>query len=135
MSATNIKAKVLIVEDDPDISSVLGESLEDLGYEVSYAEDGMDGLVKYTTQDFDLVLTDYSMPLMRGNEMLMSLLNYRKDHRAKFVLVTGIPLDTIDTETMNWMNLHFAGIIEKPFSVLKLEEVLNFDAKNLRKTS
>ena len=59
-------AKVLVVDDDPDIRELVRELLERAGYQVSSAADGRDGLrVLYETRP-DLVLLDVNMPELDG---------------------------------------------------------------------
>ena len=66
-------AKVLVVDDDPDIRELVRELLERAGYTVSQACDGRDGLrVLYETRP-DLVLLDVNMPELNGWETLARL--------------------------------------------------------------
>ena len=57
-----LKASILVVEDDADIRSALVPVLEEEGYQVVGAEDGTAGLAALDGQDFDIVLSDLRMP-------------------------------------------------------------------------
>ena len=59
-------AKVLVVDDDPDIRELVRELLERAGYQVSSAADGRDGLRVLYEMRPDLVLLDVSMPELDG---------------------------------------------------------------------
>jgi two-component system KDP operon response regulator KdpE len=61
--------KILIVDDEPQITRVLRTSLSSRGYEVRTANDGESGLDLYTAWAPDLVITDLSMPNMTGIEL------------------------------------------------------------------
>ncbi len=61
---------ILIVEDDPDNRSVLQMRLEFEGYSCTGVENGKVALHIIPTHDFDLIITDYHMPLMNGLELL-----------------------------------------------------------------
>jgi DNA-binding response OmpR family regulator len=59
-------AKVLVVDDEPDIVSYLEEVLQDLGYETVSASNGAEAVAKAITAPPDLVLLDVMMPIMNG---------------------------------------------------------------------
>ena len=60
---------VLIVEDDPAVQTLLQEILEDAGYRVAMAADGVVGLRRLREMDFDFLLTDIIMPLKDGIDL------------------------------------------------------------------
>jgi DNA-binding response OmpR family regulator len=59
-------ADLLIVDDDPDLSELLGEALAYHGHQVRFARDGMDGLRELSIRRPDAVLLDVEMPLLDG---------------------------------------------------------------------
>ncbi len=65
-----MKIKILIVEDEQAIRESLQMVLEDEGYIVETAADGLAALNKIQSQNFDLVITDIKMPQMDGMELL-----------------------------------------------------------------
>jgi DNA-binding NtrC family response regulator len=64
--------KILIVDDEPEIRSLLSDDLEDLG-EVVGVENGVVALRALEERRFDLVISDYNMPGMNGLELLRQL--------------------------------------------------------------
>jgi two-component system KDP operon response regulator KdpE len=70
------RSKILIVDDEPQITRVLRTSLESNGYEVTVARDGADALEKYLAVNPDLVITDLSMPEMDGVELTRAIRGY-----------------------------------------------------------
>jgi two-component system, chemotaxis family, chemotaxis protein CheY len=63
--------RILIVEDSPTMRQLLAFALKRLrGAEVVEAQDGMDGLRKVTSDDFDLALIDINMPVMDGLKLI-----------------------------------------------------------------
>jgi DNA-binding response OmpR family regulator len=60
------KTKILLVEDDPNLSMVLQDFLEMLGYEVVLCADGDDGIKAYRKQQFDMCILDIMMPKKDG---------------------------------------------------------------------
>lgn len=63
----------LIVDDSSVIRKVSRHILESLGFEVSDAENGQDGLAKFAESQPDLILLDWNMPVMNGIEFLKAL--------------------------------------------------------------
>lgn len=60
--------RVLVVEDDADTIELIGEQLEDLGYELVFARDGEEAILKTGVGAPDLVIMDYMMPRLDGLE-------------------------------------------------------------------
>ena len=58
--------KVLVVDDNNDLRIVVSKMLSQLGYEVSSADSGENGLSIFLKNKFDVVLSDYEMPGMDG---------------------------------------------------------------------
>lgn len=63
-------AKVLIVDDERDIVFLMRHLLNEKGYEVSEAPNGLAALRLFQTQFFDLIITDVRMPCMDGMAFL-----------------------------------------------------------------
>jgi signal transduction histidine kinase len=62
-------AKILVIDDDPDVRQFLCASLEGLGYDVVEAADGVAGLTMLDLEAPDLMLVDFAMPGMNGAEV------------------------------------------------------------------
>lgn len=58
--------KILIVEDDIDIQELLRNFLQEVGYEISIANDGMEAISLFSTIHFDLILLDIMLPKIDG---------------------------------------------------------------------
>jgi two-component system, chemotaxis family, chemotaxis protein CheY len=65
-----MRKKILIVDDSESLRAVLLFVLEDAGYEVSVASDGVDAQKHLNGQDFNLIITDLHMPNMDGIELI-----------------------------------------------------------------
>ena len=65
--------RILLVDDEPSIRVVLGAILEEAGYVVDVAEDGLHALRQIEAAVPDLVITDLRMPNMNGFELLEAL--------------------------------------------------------------
>src|SRR5947199_10033997 len=70
--------RVLVVEDEPDLLSVMARALREEGYAVDEAADGEDGLYKATTWDYDAVVLDLMLPKVSGLHLLERLRRVKK---------------------------------------------------------
>jgi CheY-like chemotaxis protein len=80
------RARVLVVDDDPNVLGLLIALLSSEGCDVRYALDGPSALAIFDTARFDLVLTDLGMPGMTGLEVATAM--RRRDAAVAIVLVT-----------------------------------------------
>jgi len=109
--------KILIVDDSESIREVLTHSLQNAGYEVLQASDGVNALKVFQEQPVDLLLTDYHMPNMNGLELIGKV---REIEEYRF-----IPILVLTTE--NQLNIikeakaaGATGWLLKPFNTEKL---------------
>jgi len=79
--------KVLLVDDEPGIRSVLGIYLKDAGYEVHTAEDGFSASNLIENLKPDIVLTDIKMPGTNGLDLLRII--RAKDIQTQVIIITG----------------------------------------------
>lgn len=79
--------RLLLVEDDPQVRSMLSETLKQEGYDVVEAENGKEALALYKAAPADLVITDIIMPEQDGVETIHSL--RREFPQAKIIAISG----------------------------------------------
>jgi len=82
--------RILIIEDEREISLILKLRLEASGYEVIQAFDGEEGYEKATTQGPDLVLLDLILPKRGGLQVLDDLKSDPKHKEMPVILITGL---------------------------------------------
>ena len=64
-----MNAKILLVEDESDLTLIVADTLRGQGYEVVTAADGLEGLEKFKAEGADIVVADVMMPKMDGFSM------------------------------------------------------------------
>jgi CheY-like chemotaxis protein len=80
--------KILIVDDDPEVRSIVAEFLEDLGYDVLQARGGAQALdLQGRTSNLRMMITDIRMPDMSGIELVKLATQRQKD--LKIILMSG----------------------------------------------
>jgi DNA-binding response OmpR family regulator len=67
--------RILIVEDDINLADALKAIIEGEGYETDMANDGMEGLVKASGNEYDVIVLDVMLPKMNGFEVIKILRN------------------------------------------------------------
>ena len=83
--------KILCIEDDRETAALIAEELVDRGYAVTVAHDGREGLAAILKTMPDLVLSDISMPLMSGFELLERLIDLApRFAKMPFVFLTAL---------------------------------------------
>ena len=86
-----IQKKILCIEDDRETAALIAEELIDRGYAVTLAHDGREGLAAILKSMPDLVLSDISMPLMSGFELLERLIGLApRFAKMPFVFLTAL---------------------------------------------
>jgi len=120
--------RVLIVDDEKNIVSSLKDILNDEGYEVSVAEDGLGALKMIQSDPPDLVLLDIWLPGMDGIEVLKTVKTYHPEIEVLIMSGHG----TIDT-AVQATKLGAFDFIEKPFSLDQLTESVETVFKEKKK--
>ncbi|MGK7893295.1 MAG: response regulator, partial [Xenococcus sp. (in: cyanobacteria)] len=85
-----IKNKLLLVEDSIIIRTQMQRLLKDAGYDVAVAVDGLEGLQKVTTGNFDIVVSDVEMPNMSGLDMTTQIRQHTEYQSLPIILVTTL---------------------------------------------
>ncbi len=71
MAITGVdKKRIMIIEDDSEMRSLLIDFLQEDGYEVDSAGNGSEALLKLTQSPFDLIISDIRMPGLTGLDIL-----------------------------------------------------------------
>ncbi len=90
------KFKLLVVEDDPNLGTILSEYLEVKGFEVVRAENGQEGFEQFTQQDFDLCILDVMMPVKDGFSLATDIRKINSKVPIVFLTAKSMKEDTIE---------------------------------------
>jgi two-component system alkaline phosphatase synthesis response regulator PhoP len=115
------KASILVVDDDPEIVTMLSTRLGKRGYQVTTAADGQKALELAKAQKFDVVLLDVMMPGKSGWEVARALKQDPETQDTKIVMVSAIGEKTNEiTAPIYGADAH----VDKPFEFEHLERVI-----------
>lgn len=114
--------KILLVDDDVEMSELLAFKLRKSGHEVVRAEDGEAALVAAREQSPDLILLDQMMPLMTGLEVLGVL---KEDEALEHIPVIMLTAKSMESDIVEALETGADDFIPKPLSVKELVARVN----------
>jgi two-component system, OmpR family, response regulator len=118
--------KLLLVEDDANLGSLLVEYLRAKGYEADLRTDGQQGWAAYSTGDYDLLILDVMMPLKDGFTLLREI--REKDASTPVIMLTA---KSMKQDTIQGFQHGADDYLTKPFG---MEELLLRIAAVLRRS-
>ena len=108
---------VLIIEDNRNISEMVGEYLESKGFEVDYAGDGLDGYRLAAENTYDVIILDLMLPRMDGLEVCRRL---REEARKATPILMLTARDQLH-EKLTGLSSGADDYLTKPFAIQELE--------------
>ncbi|QHG65947.1 response regulator [Pseudomonas putida] len=112
---------ILIVDDEYLIADILGFALEDEGFLVEKASNGRKALEALKEKRVELVITDYMMPVLNGEELVRAIRDELELPDLPVILMSGAQAGQGRPE-------QFAAVFEKPFDmdemIAKVRELL-----------
>lgn len=108
------KQRMLVVDDDSSIQKILYKKFSLMGYDVTLAGNGLEASTLFMTGCYDLVLTDFQMPLMNGWKL--SQVIKEQSPRTPVILITGCG----SGDDLQKLHATADAVIAKPF---KLDEI------------
>src|ERR1700690_4643978 len=117
-------ARIMVIEDDPDIMRLLSHTLTSAGFNVVQAYGGEDALRKAKSHKPDLILTDLAMPKMSGVEVIHHI---KTDTETKHIPCVAVTAFMWDHLAQSASQVGCDSFIPKPFSAVRLlQEVAKY---------
>ncbi len=117
--------RLLIVEDEIGIQNFLKQGLEEEGFIVDTASNGIEGLDKFSTGNYDLLLLDWMMPQLTGLELCKKI----RETNSQVPIIFLTAKDTVQ-ETIEGLKSGANDYIKKPFSFEELLERIKIHFRN-----
>jgi CheY-like chemotaxis protein len=115
------KRRVLVVDDEPFVVEAVKMMLTHDGHSVETAKSGREALSLFNRGGFDLVITDYAMPEMKGDELAARIKALAADVPIIMITAYSELLESLGTPLP-----HVGAVISKPFM---MEDLRNAIAK------
>src|SRR6266508_6694278 len=122
----NDKPRILVVDDEPQLTRVLRAGLKSRGYDVRAAADGLAGFETFSDWHPDLVITDLAMPIMDGLELCRRL---RATSQVPIIILSAKGEEKIKVEALD---IGADDFVTKPFGI---DELLARVRASLRRAS
>jgi len=118
-----MKMKVLLVDDFRIANEVLIHRLTLCNFDVFSTQNPEDAISKIEAEKFDLIITDFLMPIMNGIELTQAIRKLPAYSTTPVIIVSGVKNSkfkqlAIDSNVTAW--------IEKPINYEKIEQIINF---------
>jgi len=114
------KGSILVLDDEEEVRGVLGAMLKRMGCVVAFATEGQDAIEKYKATQFDLVITDLTLPGdIGGDGVAKEILVLNPD--AKIIVSSGYANSSI---MANYKEYGFQGRIAKPYNFAALQKLV-----------
>ena len=111
----NSSQRILVVDDDHYIRTIISSTLIQNGYQVDTAKDGADAWKALNEVSYYLLITDYKMPRVNGLELVSKLRSQNKS--LPVILVSGtMPIEALNLQP----GLRIDAMLEKPFTAAEL---------------
>jgi DNA-binding response OmpR family regulator len=115
--------RILIVDDEPDLTKISVMTLEHYGYKVDAFNDPKEALLKYKPGLYDLIILDIKMPEMNGFELYREI--KKKDDKAKICFLTASELYYREFREEEFRSLDRNLFIRKPINNEELTKEIN----------
>ena len=124
--------RILVVEDDFDIQELLQNFLQEAGYEVATANDGIEALSLFSGQRYDLIILDILLPKIDGYGVCELI---RKQSDVPIIMLTAL---SGEEDQIRGLDLQVDDYITKPFNILevkaRIKAILRRNSKASAKT-
>jgi signal transduction histidine kinase/ActR/RegA family two-component response regulator len=113
------RLRVLLVDDDESLLSVVFELLSSLGHDTATASEGIEALAKFGEREFDIVITDLGLPGMSGWDIAKAV--KLKDPNMPVIIISGWGAQIAESDiSSRGVDL----VLPKPFTLAQLEEAI-----------
>ena len=100
---------------------MLGEMLQDLGYNTTISHSGHEALDLIQRRDFDVLLSDYRMPVMNGQEFYHAVREEKPDLARRIIFLSG---DTVNRDTQTFLRSTGNPHLDKPFDLNQIQHLV-----------
>ncbi len=112
-----LKPKVLVVEDDKSIATVISYNLQKEGYNVSFVADGAEGIEAAKAEKPDIILLDWMLPSISGIDVCLALRNNQETANIPIIMISA---KDDDLDKVTGLERGADDYMTKPFAPIEL---------------
>ncbi len=122
---SKFKAKALVAEDNIINQKLIRRTLEDLGLEITLANNGLEAFEKRKNGDFDVIFMDIQMPVLDGIEATQEILDYEEDENVPHIPIIALTANALKGDRERFMDAGMDEYTTKPLVRTELTSLLN----------
>ncbi|QFU21563.1 response regulator [Shewanella eurypsychrophilus] len=120
----NQQADILVVEDNPLNQKLIEKQLAALGYRCDLADDGLDGIEKWQTTDYKIILTDCHMPNLDGYNMTKKIRDMEQQDQKQAIPIVAITGAAMSGDAEYCYSTGMNDFVSKPIILKDLKKVM-----------
>jgi len=122
---SKFKAKALVAEDNIINQKLIRRTLEDLGLEITLANNGLEAFEKRKNGTFDVIFMDIQMPVLDGMEATQEILDYEEDENVPHIPIIALTANALKGDRERFMDAGMDEYTTKPLVRAELTSLLN----------
>lgn len=125
LSKPKFAANVLVAEDNIINQKLIKRTLEDLGLNVTVANNGLEAFQKRKDEDFDIIFMDIQMPVLDGIEATTEILKWEEDYKQAHVPIVALTANALKGDREKFLSAGLDEYTTKPLIRLEIVSILN----------
>jgi signal transduction histidine kinase/CheY-like chemotaxis protein len=122
---SRFSARGLVAEDNIINQKLIKRTLEDLGLEISLANNGLEAFEKRKNNDFDVIFMDIQMPVLDGMEATQEILDYEEDFNKSHVPIIALTANALKGDRERFLDIGMDEYTTKPLVRTEIIAILN----------
>jgi len=124
-NTSKFNAKALVAEDNIINQKLIRRTLEDLGLEITLANNGLEAFEKRKNGNFDVIFMDIQMPVLDGIEATQEILDYEEDFEVDHVPIIALTANALKGDRERFLDAGMDEYTTKPLVRAELTSILN----------
>ncbi len=122
---SKFSAKALVAEDNIINQKLIKRTLEDLGLEITLANNGLEAFEKRKNNDFDVIFMDIQMPVLDGMEATQEILDFEEDFDKKHIPIIALTANALKGDRERFLAVGMDEYTTKPLVRTEIVAILN----------
>lgn len=122
LSTPGDQGRILVIDDEESVLTILKRALEERGYQVDGCETGKEGLANLSENRYDLVICDMRLPNTSGPQVFKVVKTEHLDLIDRMIFTTG---DVVSPDVQRFLDESGRPILKKPFDLADLYRLVD----------